>query len=106
MRIPLDQIRQSTFAFQQAIAARDSYESIRIGELVLANLPANDWADPAPGVTLCYGEDEYVMAAVIPMLRASVQRWLQWLESPSGPWPEAKVLSQCVAMMNSLENAD
>jgi hypothetical protein len=65
-------------------------------------LPPDDFADTAPGMSICYSLQEWQFKDVLPFLRGSVTRWSEWLKSPSDPWPEPTNLRACVAALEGI----
>jgi hypothetical protein len=102
MRIDLTPIVDSGRMLLDAIERRDADAARSIAGTCLDALPPDDFADPAPGLTICFGMDEYGFAKTLPYLRGAVRKWRGWLEAPAGEWPEPRQLRECLRHVETI----
>ena len=70
---------------------------------LLEALPPDDFADTEPGVSICYGMEEWYFKNMLPAIRHTVITWHDWLASDlKGDWPEPKTLRTAVAALEGL----
>lgn len=87
MPLDLTSIHARAAALLAAVAARDALAARGASATLIAALPADDFADPAPGLTVCT-IPEYQFRAILPRLRGTARMWSDWLETAEGDWPE------------------
>lgn len=101
MSIDLNAIHRKAIALLAAIEGRDALAArLAVADLI-AGLPSNDFADPAPGVTICT-MPEYSFRAILPRLRGTARMWGEWLETTPGDWPEPVRLRDLLQAMVSI----
>jgi len=86
----------------QEIESRSFASAGKWAARLLAALPPDDFADTEPGVSICYGMDEWRFKNMLPAIRHTVTAWRDWLADPKGDWPEPKTLRTAVAALEDL----
>ena len=59
-------------------------------------LPIPSWADPAPGVSIFYGPEQWITVHV-EQLRYSTAQWTMWMNEhgePGQEWPYPQLLEE------------
>ena len=104
MRVELGPILNSAQLMLQTIEAKDVEAARYTAKSILDALPPNDFADTAPGMTICYSMEEWHFKDVLPFLRGSTTKWLEWLTNPesAGDWPDPITLRAAVAALERI----